>query len=78
MLRRFTLLDGREIRLYCRLLKARAIPFAVFRLYEDDHGRRWLEISENQLSCLTPLLEESFEDRVAAELLTLGLNKYSG
>jgi hypothetical protein len=78
VLRRFTLLDGRDLRLYCRLLKVRSTPFASFRLYEDNHGRRWLEIAENHRSWLTPLLHESFEERVAAELLALGINKYSG
>jgi hypothetical protein len=77
-IRVFHLLDGREVRLYCRLIKTRRNFAAVYSLYEDFQGRRWLEIAVGGLVWLEELVEESFEQRVAADLLTLGLNKYSG
>jgi hypothetical protein len=77
-LRRFTLTDGSEVRLYCRLVKAREPVFVTCRLYEDRGGHEWLEIEAGGQAILTPLTDESFEQRVAAEINTLGLNKYSG
>ncbi len=77
-IRVFTLLDGRERRLYCRLVKVRSAPVATYSLYEDYRGRRWLEIVAGGRSHLEELIGESFEQRVAADLLALGLNKYSG
>jgi len=75
---RFVLSNGLEKRLYCRLIKSRQTPFATFRLYEDNQGHRWLEIVDGDQSCLEELIGETFEQRVATELLSLGLNKYSG
>jgi hypothetical protein len=77
-IRRFRLLDGQDLTLYCRLLKARAGVAASYRLYEDSRGLKWMEISLPRHSSLVRLSDESFEQRVADELLTLGLNKYSG
>jgi hypothetical protein len=77
-IRVFTLLDGRKKRLYGRLRKVRESYAAAYRLYEDFQGRRWLEIAVGGRSHLEELGGEAFEQRVAAELLTLGLNKYSG
>jgi hypothetical protein len=74
----FTLLDGREVRLYCRLLQVRQAFVATYSLYEDYRGRQWLEIAAGGRSHLEELIGESFEQRVAADLLALGLNKYSG
>ena len=39
-IRVFTLLDGREMRLYCRLLKVRQSYVATYNLYEDYRGGR--------------------------------------
>ena len=77
-LRRFTLADGSERRLYCRLVKAREAVFVTCRLYEDQQGHEWLEIEAGGQAILVPLTDESFEQRVAAEINSLGLNKYSG
>jgi hypothetical protein len=77
-IKRFRLISGEEITLYCKLVKVRAVLAATFRLYEDAQGRQWLEISMNAASHLLPLSGVSFEQQVAAELLTLGVNKYSG
>ena len=77
-LHRFRLLDGRETRLYCRLAAVRETPFLTCRLFEDHRGGRWLEVEAGGQAALLPLGEESFEQRVAAELNALGLNKYSG
>jgi hypothetical protein len=77
-IRVFTLLDGREMRLYCRLLKVRQSYVATYNLYEDYRGGQWLEILAGGRSHLEELIGESFEQRVAADLLVLGLNKYSG
>jgi hypothetical protein len=78
LIRRFTLADGRELTIYCRLLKWRSGPPGTFSLYEDHHGRAWMEICLNDSSCLVPLADKSFEKAVADELQTLGFNKYSG
>jgi len=51
---------------------------ATYRLYEDAHGLQWMEISMNDKSHLIPLTDASFEKQVADEMLTLGVNKYSG
>lgn len=77
-IRRFSLGGGQEITLYCQLLKFRPGPAATFSLYEDTRGLRWMEISINEQSFLTSLTDTTFEQQVAAELLTLGFNKYSG
>jgi hypothetical protein len=77
-IRRFNLLDGQEVRIYCKLVKVRTVMAMSFNLYEDDSGLKWLEITANGQSRLLPLSHETFEQRVAAELLTLGFNKYSG
>lgn len=77
-IRRFRLVDGREIKLYCRLLKSRPGIAASFSLYEDNRGLKWMEICLNAVSCLMPMSDASFEQQVAEELLTLGFNKYSG
>jgi len=77
-IRVFTLLDGREMRLYCRLLRVRQAYVATYSLYEDYRGGRWLEIMAGDRSHLEELIGEAFEQRVAADLLALGLNKYSG
>jgi hypothetical protein len=77
-IRIFNLLDGRERRLYCRLLRVRGNDAAVYRLYEDFQGRRWLESLVGGRSHLEELSGETFEQRVASELLAMGLNKYSG
>ena len=77
-IRGFTLLDGRRVRLFCRLRKQRETEVATYRLYEDHRGRQWLEIITGSLSDLEEWPGGSFEQRVATDLLVLGLNKYSG
>jgi hypothetical protein len=77
-IRRFKLVGGEDIKIYCRLVKSRPGIAASFSLYEDTRGLKWLDISINDRSCLISITEESFEQRVAEELLTLGFNKYSG
>ena len=77
-IRAFVVLDGRKQRLYCRLLKEREGEVAIFRLYEDFCGRQWLEMEVGGWNHVEELVGESFEQRVAADLLALGLNKYSG
>lgn len=77
-IRRFRLISGEETSLYCRLVKVRSGLAAIYRLYEDTHGLQWMEISMHDQSHLIPLTDVSFEQQVAAELLTLGVNKYSG
>lgn len=77
-IRRFKLIEGGDILLYCRLLRLRSGPAGTFSLYEDQHGREWMEIFLNEHACLIPLGDESFEKAVADELQTLGFNKYSG
>jgi hypothetical protein len=77
-IRRFRLLSGEDISLYCKLVKVRAGIAATYRLYEDAQGLQWMEISMHAASHLIPLSDTSFEQQVAAELLTLGVNKYSG
>jgi hypothetical protein len=77
-IRRFKLISGEDITLYCKLLKVRAAVAATYRLYEDAHGLHWMEISMHDKSHLISLTEASFEQQVAAELLTLGVNIYSG
>lgn len=74
----FSLFNGLEKRLYCRLLKERQNFAAAYSLYEDYQGRQWLEIEVGGCSHLEELNGEAFEQRVAADLLALGLNKYSG
>jgi len=78
ILRRFTLLDGRSMRLYCRRRRVRSAYVATYSLYEDHRGHLWLEITAGGRSHLEELSGESFEQRVAADLLAFGLNKYSG
>jgi hypothetical protein len=77
-LRVFALLDGRKRRLYCRLIKERQGEAVVFRLYEDFCGRQWLGMEVGGLDHVEELVGESFEQRVAADMLALGINKYSG
>lgn len=77
-LRRFTRLDGGTVRLYCRRCRSRVTLVFTYNLYEDYRGRRWLEIAAGQRSHLEELHDDSFAERVAADLLALGLNKYSG
>jgi hypothetical protein len=77
-IRVFSLLDGREVRLYCRLVKNRRNASMGYSLYEDFQGRQWLEIAVGGRVWLEELVGETFEQRVAADLLALGLNKYSG
>lgn len=77
-IRGFTLLDGRIVRLYCRLLRQRQGEIAAYRLYEDQKQRQWLEIVAGNFCHLEECPSEYFEHRVAADLLGLGLNKYSG
>jgi hypothetical protein len=77
-LRVFALLDGRKVRLYGRLVKKRRSTAATYSLYEDFQGRQWLEIAVGGRVWLEELIGETFEQRVAADLLALGLNKYSG
>ena len=77
-IRTFAMLDGRKQRLYCRLLKEREGEAVIFRLYEDFCGRQWLEMEVGGWNHVEELVGESFEQRVAADLLALGLNKYSG
>jgi hypothetical protein len=77
-IRAFTLLDGRKRRLYCRLRKVRQGEATVFTLYEDFRGGQWLAMEVGGRTHVEELLGESFEQRVAADMLALGLNKYSG
>ncbi len=77
-IRRFRLISGEDITLYCRLAKVRSGMAATYRLYEDTQGRQWMEICINDKCHLIALTEVSFEQQVADELLTLGVNKYSG
>ena len=72
------MLDGRKRRFYCRLLKERQEEGAIFRLYEDFRQRQWLEMKVGGWNHVEELFGETFEQRVAADLLALGLNKYSG
>lgn len=66
------------MRFYCRLVKERRLPVAAYSLFADFQGRRRLHIEVGGGVWLEELGEESFEQRVAGELLTLGHNKYSG
>lgn len=77
-IRRFRLVDGQDIRIYCKLLKSRPGIAASFSLYEDNRGLQWMDISVNAQSYLISITDASFEQLVAEELLTLGFNKYSG
>jgi hypothetical protein len=77
-IRAFARPDGRQRRLYCRLLKERQGEAVIFRLYEDCRRRQWLELQIGGCNHLEELVGESFEQRVAADLLVMGLNKYSG
>jgi hypothetical protein len=77
-IRAFTLLDGGKRRLYCRLLKVREGEATVFTLYEDCQGKQWLAMEVGGRTHVEELNGESFEQRVAADMLALGLNKYSG
>lgn len=77
-IRGFKLLDGRTIRLYCRLLRQRRTDIAIYRLYEDCRHRQWLEILVGRFRDLEECPAEAFEQRIATDLLGLGLNKYSG
>ena len=77
-IRRFRLVGGQDIKLYCRLVKFRAGVAASFGLYEDRQGLKWLDITVNDQSFLVSITDKSFEQQVADELLTLGFNKYSG
>jgi len=77
-IRGFILLDGRISRLYCRLVRQRATEIATYRLYEDHRRRQWLEIVTGNLCHVEECAGEDFEQRVAADLLVLGVNKYSG
>ena len=77
-IRRFRLISGEDITIYCRLAKVRAGMAATYRLYEDAQSRQWMEICINDKCHLISLTEASFEQIVADELLTLGVNKYSG
>ena len=77
-IRRFRLISGEDLTLYCKLVKVRVEIAATFRLYEDVQNLQWMEISMNDKSYLIALTDASFEQQVADELLTLGVNKYSG
>ncbi len=77
-LRGFKLLDGRTIRLYCRLLRQRHTAIATYRLYEDRRQGQWLEIVVGHFRDMEECPAEAFEQRIATDLLGLGLNKYSG
>jgi hypothetical protein len=77
-IRRFRLISGEDITLYCKLVKVRSGMAATYRLYKDAHGLHWMEISMHDKSHLISLTDTSFEQQVAAELLTLGVNIYSG
>ena len=77
-IRRFSLLSGGDITLYCRLVKVRTGMAATYRLYEDAQGLPWMEIAMHDTSHLVALTDASFEQQVAAEMLVLGVNKYSG
>jgi len=77
-IRRFRLISGEDFTLYCKLVKVRSGVAATYRLYEDAHGLQWMEISMHDKSHLIALTDASFEQQVAAELLTLGVNIYSG
>ncbi len=59
-------------------MKVRAGMAATYRLYEDAQGLPWMEIAMNDASHLVALTDASFEQEVAAEMLVLGVNKYSG
>ena len=59
-------------------MKVRAGMAATYRLYEDAQGLPWMEIVMNDASHLVALTDASFEQEVAAEMLVLGVNKYSG
>jgi len=77
-IRRFRLISGEDITIYCRLAKVRTGMATTYRLYEDAQGRQWMEICINDKCHLISLADESFEQVVANEWLTLGVNKYSG
>ncbi len=77
-IRGFALLDGRIIRLYCRLRRWRGNDIATYRLYEDHRQRHWLEVVVGSYSHLEECPDEAFEQRVASDLLGMGLNIYSG
>ena len=77
-IRRFRLISGEDLTLYCKLVKARVEMAATFKLYEDAQRLQWMEISMNDKSHLIALADASFEQQVADELLTLGVNKDSG
>jgi len=77
-IRRFRLISGEDITLYCKLVKVRTEMAATYRLYEDVHGLQWMEIAMNNKSHLIALADATFEQKVAEELLTLGVNKDSG
>ena len=77
-IRRFRLISGEDLTHYCKLVKVRSEMAATYRLYEDAHGLQWMEISMNDKSHLIALTDASFEQQVADELLTLGVNKDSG
>jgi len=77
-IRRFRLLSGEDLTLYCKLVKVRVEMAATFRLYEDAQGLQWMEISMGDRSHLIALADASFEEQIADELLTLGVYKYSG
>jgi len=77
-IRGFTQLDGRACRLYCRLRRQRTTAIATYRLYEDHRHQHWLEIDTGNFCHLEECDGDDFEQRVAADLLVLGVNKYSG
>ena len=77
-IRRFQLINGQDITIYCKLVKVRSGLAATYSLYEDSQGLKWMDISMQHQSYLLALTDVSFEQQVADELLTLGLNKYSG
>ena len=77
-IRRFRLISGEDLTLYCKLVKVRTEMAATYRLYEDAQGLQWMEISMNNKSHLIALADASFEQQIADELLTLGVNKDSG
>ncbi len=71
-------MDGRTVRLYCRLRRHRYNDIAIYRLYEDHRQRHWLEVVVGSFAHLEECPDESFEQRVAADLRGMGLNIYSG
>jgi hypothetical protein len=79
-IRRFKLINGQETRIYCKLVKIRLEPElnARYRLFEDHQGQQWMEIDVNDQAYVMVLQDKSFEQQVVSELLTLGINKYSG